>query len=85
MKWEEVRELYPNNYVKLKELKSHIIGDKKYVDEIALIKVIDDPKEATKELVRSKGDVFVYHTKKESIVMDIVNSPSFKGVRHYGN
>lgn len=46
MKWEELRNLYPHQYVKLEVVESHIENDKGYVDDVALIKVISDSKEA---------------------------------------
>ena len=33
MKWQEVRELYPNKFVKIEVIKSHIVDEKEYVDE----------------------------------------------------
>ena len=40
MKWDEVRKLYPDQYVLLEELETHIEEDKKYVDEVAIIRAI---------------------------------------------
>lgn len=39
MRWEEVRKLYPNQYVLL-EIQSHIKGDKQYIDDVFLIRSI---------------------------------------------
>ena len=50
MKWEEVRRTYPDKFVKLQILESHMEEDKKYIDDMAVIKVIEDNREATKEL-----------------------------------
>jgi predicted phosphatase len=80
MKWEEVRRLYPSQYVLLEELEMHIEGDKKYIDEVAIIKAIQDPKEATRELVTAKPNTIVYHTDKENIVVQILKRPGFRGV-----
>lgn len=80
MKWKEVRESYPNQFVKLKILESHVEGNKKYIDEMAVIKLIYDNKEATKELVNSKDDVIVYHTGNEKIVIEIRNIKGYRGV-----
>lgn len=85
MKWQEVRRLYPNQYVVLEELESHIEGNKKYVEDVAIIKPIDDSKEATRELVRSKGKKFVYHTAEDTIVIEIVRSPGVRGVSRHEN
>ncbi|MFC4768233.1 hypothetical protein [Effusibacillus consociatus] len=62
MKWDEIRDLYPDQYVKLEILASHIEGNMKVVDEVALIRSIEDPREATRELLKSKDDTIVYHT-----------------------
>lgn len=64
MLWSEVREMYPDQYVVLQALSYHTEEDKKIMDEVVLIKTIDSLREATRELVRSSGDWFVYHTTK---------------------
>jgi len=85
MKWEEVKKLYPDQYVLLEELASNIQGNKKIVKDVAIIRPIQDPKEATRELVRSKGKRFVYHTSEDDIVIEIVQSPRFRGSITYEN
>lgn len=75
----------PDSYVVLEELKSHIVDNKKYVDEVALIKVIEDSKEATRKLVRSKGKQFVYHTGNKEIIMKMIRKPGYCGVNDYAN
>lgn len=75
MKWSEVRKLHPGKFVLLENLKDHVEENFKCVDEVALIDVIDDDKEASKLLVRCKGDRFVYHTSKEDLCMEIANMP----------
>ncbi len=85
MKWSEVRTLHPNKFVLLEKLKEHIDGNYKYIDEVALIDVIDNDKEASDLLVRCKGDRFVYHTSKEDLCMEIVNMPIFlKRIKNIG-
>ncbi|MEK5278542.1 hypothetical protein NSS82_09845 [Paenibacillus sp. FSL H7-0735] len=59
MQWEEVRKIYPHQYVKLQILASHTEGNTKLVDEFALIRAIQDPKKATKELLQPKDGVIV--------------------------
>ena len=71
MKWEEVRKLYPNQYVKLNILDFHVKDDKKIVTDVALMNVIDSPKTATKELLKAKGDIIVYHTGTEDIMIEM--------------
>jgi hypothetical protein len=80
MKWEEVRNIYPNRFVKLQVLESHMEEDKKYIDEMAVIKVIDDNREATKELVNSKENTLVYHTGNEKIYVVVRNLRGYRGV-----
>ena len=73
MKWEEVKKIYPNQFVKLQILEWHMEGDKKYIDDMVVIKVIEDNREATKELVRSKEAELVYHTGNEYIILEVRN------------
>lgn len=75
MKWSKIRKLYPDKFVLLENLKHHVEGNFKYFDEVALIDVIDDDKEASDLLVRCRDDRFVYHTSKEDLYMEIVNLP----------
>ena len=83
MKWEEIKKMYPNHYVVLEELESEVHGNKKEIKEVALVKVIDDPKTATRELVRSKGKQFVYHTAEEKIIIEISKMPKTKRKYQY--
>ena len=80
MKWEEVRNTYPNKFVKLQILEAHMEADKKIIDDMAVIKVIDDNREATKELVASKDNTIVYHTGNESIYVIVKNIRGYSGV-----
>ena len=80
MEWQEVRRLYPHQFVLLEELISHIEGNKKYVDDVAIIRAILDSKEATRELTMAKGKHFVYHTFHENIVIEIIRRPGIRGV-----
>ena len=81
MKWEEVRNLYPNQYVKLNILDFYLEHDRKIVTDVALINVIEDSKLATKELLKSKGDTIVYHTGSEKIVIEMRNPTGLRGTR----
>lgn len=72
MKWQEVRELYPNKFVKLEILESHILDDKEYVDEVAVIKAISDNKEAMREFVKCKNRQVIYSTNHEKFIIDVV-------------
>jgi hypothetical protein len=71
MQWQEVRNIYPDQYVLLEILNSHTDENIQYVDEVALIKVIQDPDEATRELLNCKNNNIVYHTGQEEISIEI--------------
>lgn len=72
MTWQEVRELYPDQFVKFEILESHAEGDKEYVDEVAVVKSVKDGKEAMKEFVHRKEDQYVYSTKNEKVVIELI-------------
>ncbi|SHK44866.1 hypothetical protein SAMN02745163_03828 [Clostridium cavendishii DSM 21758] len=74
MKWQEVRELYPNQFVKFEIIESHQIDNKEYVDEVAIIKAIKDGKEAIKEFTKCKNGQVVYSTKNEELVIELVKN-----------
>jgi len=85
MKWNEIREKYPDKFVLLKALKSHVNGNKKIVDEVALVKIIQNPKEANEILIRTKGDTFVFHTSKDELSLTIVQNHVYRGINNYEN
>lgn len=70
MKWNDVRNIYPDQFVKFEVLKSHVEKDKEYVDEIAVIGSVND-NDATKELLKAKDNILVYHTSKDNVVLKI--------------
>nr|WP_242846739.1 hypothetical protein [Clostridium homopropionicum] len=65
--------MYPNQFVKIQVLEYHIEENKKYMDDMAVIKGINDSREATKELVKSKDNTLVYHTGNEEIFVEVKN------------
>jgi hypothetical protein len=85
MRWEEVRQIYPDQYVKLQILASHIEGDTKFVDEVALIRAIQDPKEATQELLRCKNGTIVCHTANEELKIELRTLRGLRGLVQYEN
>lgn len=72
MKWQDVREAYPNQFVKIEILKSRIEDHRQIIEDVAVIDIIDE-KEATKELLASKGNMLVYHTSKSDLLVKIRN------------
>ncbi|MBF8984593.1 hypothetical protein IZY60_13690 [Lutibacter sp. B2] len=85
MKWNEIRKSYPDKFVLLESLNSHIENNKKVIEDVALVRIIDDSEEASNLLVRCRGDMFVFHTSKEELAMNIVANPVFRGVRKNEN
>lgn len=81
MKWSEVREKFPNQYVKLSILDSYIEGNKQYVIDVSVIDTIPSPQEATKELLKSKAPNFVYHTNDEFIVIELRQPVGIRSLR----
>ena len=81
MKWEEVRQAYPHQWLKLKVLKKHIKDNKEYVDDMEVIKKIDTDLEAGRELGKCKDDEVVYHTYHEEIYFEIKNIFGFRMVK----
>jgi len=77
MLW-SVRELFPNQFVHVQAIKSHQDGNKLYVDEVAVIRPIPDPHEATRELLKSKDANYVYHTSKPEMVMEVIFRVGFR-------
>jgi hypothetical protein len=72
MKWSEVRELYPDKFIKFEVMDYSAVDNKRYVNDIAVIKVIDDNKVAMKEFSQCKEGQFVYSTNNNQIVIDVV-------------
>jgi len=79
MKWEEVRKIYPDRFVKIQILEAHIEDNVRYIDDMAVVKAFDDEREATRELVRTKDDEIVYHTGKQKLEVPIKQIFGFRG------
>lgn len=82
MQWQEVRNIYPDQYVLLEILNSHTEDNIQYVDEVALIRAIQDPDEATKELFKCKNNNIVYHTGKDKITILLRHNPFYRSNRN---
>lgn len=85
MKWEEVREKYPDQWVKLNILQSHIDENKKYIDDMEVIKSIDSDLEASRELGKCKSSEVVYHTYHDKIYFKIKNIFGYRMAKRYEN
>lgn len=84
MEWSEVRKLYPNQFVKLKILSSHIENEQEIIEDMAVITPVSDEL-ATKELLKSKGDELVYHTAHKNIVLEIRQDVGLRRFAYHEN
>ncbi|MFD1175969.1 hypothetical protein ACFQ3W_06560 [Paenibacillus puldeungensis] len=78
MQWQEVRTVYPDQYVLLAILDSYTEDNIQYVEEVALVRAIQDPSEATKELLKCKDNNIVYHTGQEKIAIELRKPPFYR-------
>lgn len=74
MKWQEVRELFPNQFVLVSILDYHEEDDKKIIDEVAPIRSIPD-ENVNKEFFNVKPGNIVYHTSNENCIVHIRKDP----------
>jgi hypothetical protein len=81
MKWEEVRKIYPNTFVKFEVVESHMEEDKEVVDEVAFIKTISNGKQAMKEHLNCKKGQYVYNTIKDRIEIQLIKYIGVRGNR----
>ncbi|MBB6732370.1 hypothetical protein [Cohnella zeiphila] len=70
MKWEEVQNIYPDQFVKFEILHSFEEDNNEIIDEVALIGPVKD-EDATKELLNSRNRTLVYHTSKKRVIVKI--------------
>lgn len=66
--------MFPNQFVLISILKYHEEGDKKIIDEVALIRPISN-EDANKEFFKAESGSTVYHTSKEQCVIHIRRDP----------
>lgn len=45
MNWEEVRKVYPDRFVKIQIIKTHIEDNVRYIDDMAVVQAFDDERE----------------------------------------
>ncbi|GJM70114.1 hypothetical protein HMSSN036_23300 [Paenibacillus macerans] len=79
MQWQEVRTIFPDQYVLLEVLDSHTEDNIQYVKDVAIVRAIQDPSEATKELLKCKDNNIVYHTGQEEITIELRKPPFYRG------
>ncbi|GAA0134926.1 hypothetical protein YSY43_17660 [Paenibacillus sp. YSY-4.3] len=83
MKWQEVRELFPDQFVLVSILNYHEEGNKKVVDEVTPIRTVLD-EDANKEFFQVKPGNVVYHTSNQDFVIHLRRDPLIRVRRNTG-
>ena len=86
MKWSEARKEYPNKWLLFEAMEAHSMKGKRIVDELSVISVFEEGKEALKAYADNhrkdkKREMYVYHTKNEELFIEERN---WIGVRKNG-
>ncbi len=80
MQWSEVRTLYPDQFVYLEDLSSHVEDGQLHVEEVAIIRPLANARETWDAFKSAHDRRFIYHTSREQIVMDVVTKPLIRGL-----
>lgn len=70
VKWQEVRDIYPNQFVKFEILESTEQNNEQIINDVAVIGPVTE-EDATKELLNSKNNTLIYHTSKDQVVVKV--------------
>ncbi|MCE5172300.1 hypothetical protein LQV63_23765 [Paenibacillus profundus] len=84
MRWQEVRELFPDQFVLVSILDYHEEGNKKIIDEVAPIRSISD-QEANREFFQAGPGNLVYHTSNKDFIVYIRRDPLMRMRRYLFN
>jgi hypothetical protein len=80
MQWQEVRDLFPNQFVLLSIIGYNEEEGKKIITEMAPVRVIPD-QDANVEFFNAGPRQLVYHTSNEQCVIHLRNDPQMR-MRH---
>jgi hypothetical protein len=81
MKWQQVRELFPDQFVLFSILDYTEQEDKKIVTEVAPIRAVPQA-DANREFFRAEPGCLVYHTSNENCVIHMRKDPLLRVRRH---
>jgi hypothetical protein len=86
MKWNEARKVYPNKWLLVEAIEARSEEGKRVVEELSVINVYDEGKEALKEYAEKhkkdkSREMYVYNTKNEELLIEERN---WIGVRKNG-
>ncbi|WP_042163742.1 hypothetical protein [Paenibacillus gorillae] len=74
MKWQQVRELFPDQFVLFSILDYNVLDDQKIITEVAPIRAIPQ-QEANKAFFNAEPGSIVYHTSNENCVIHLRKDP----------
>ena len=80
VQWSAVITLYPDQFVYLEDINSHMDNGQLFVDELALIRPVDNDLETWEAFKSAHGRRFIYHTSRNRIVMDVVTKPLIRAL-----
>lgn len=86
MRWNEARKEYPNKWLLFEAIEARSEGDRRVVEELSVINIYDNGKEALKEYAEKhkkdkSREMYVYNTKNEQLLIEERN---WIGVRKNG-
>ncbi len=72
MRWEEIREHYPQQWLLVEALKAHSEGDKRVLERLAVLGSYSDSSEALRAYAEfhreaPARELYVFHTSRESL------------------
>jgi hypothetical protein len=78
MTWKEVRKQYPNQFVKFEITESHVVGNKEYVDDIAIPKLLMG--KGNERICPAVRRPVVYCHKYQAVIIDLVQCLDTKAI-----
>ncbi|GBF77503.1 hypothetical protein PA598K_06057 [Paenibacillus sp. 598K] len=74
MQWQQVRELFPDQFVLISVIEFHEEDDKKVITEVAPIREVAE-QEANREFFNAKAGHLVYHTSNVECIVHLRRDP----------
>jgi hypothetical protein len=86
MKWQEIRQIYPGDWLLIEAIEAHTEGDKRILDNISVIDRFADGETAWQTYaklhhIEPEREMFVFHTGREELDITIKRWIGLRGVR----
>ncbi|MGL5067910.1 MAG: hypothetical protein ACRC6T_08890 [Sarcina sp.] len=78
MKWSEVREKYPNTFVKIQALESHVSGNKRIIDNLGLLEIYTDGFAAMKDFKNNSEGEYIINTANTELEVELTKFISLR-------